>query len=165
MYWLNGLYLKNTIAEFVFPEPPEENGGRHKDDWQGYTSVECGWGKKWQRVAPTNHKKPEKWPHLTTVPECVDPRGCQEPPYRNDRIWGSYEDNPARTLEVGTIYWYECRRGVFDFQNGTLLSYIELRCINDEVGGGAPYWNPPYDHEFVPFPRCKILRKYLESNL
>ena len=89
-------------------------------------------------MAPPSHKKPELWPYLTTVPQCVDPRGCKEPPLRNDRIWGSYEDSKTKSLEVGTVYWYECRYGVFDFNNGTkdipstLLPYMELTCVNDD---------------------------------
>ena len=146
---------------FVFPEPPEEDGGRHKDKWESYTNVVCGWGKKFQRAPPENHPEPEKWPYQSFVPQCVDPRGCPDPPYRNERIWGSFEDSKDKSLEVGTAYWYECRSGQFDFQNGTLAPFIELKCVNDETGGGgAPYWSPPYDGENVPFPRCKLLRKY-----
>ena len=63
-------------------------------------------------------------------------------------------------LQVGTIYWYECRKGFFDFNNGTLKPYMELRCVNDETGrGGAPYWSPPYDGINVPFPKCTVLCK------
>ena len=125
-------------SEFVFPEPPEEVGGRPKKDWDRTAFAECGWNNQWQRMAPPSHKKPELWPYLTTVPQCVDPRGCKEPPLRNDRIWGSYEDSKTKSLEVGTVYWYECRYGVFDFNNGTkdipstLLPYMELTCVNDD---------------------------------
>ena len=64
-------------------------------------------------------------------------------------------------FQVGTIYWYECRKGFFDFNNGTLKSYMELMCVNDETGlGGAPYWSPPYDGINVPFPKCTVLCKY-----
>ena len=103
---------------------------------------------------------PEDWSWPDTLPECIDPRGCKEPPFRNDRIWGSYEDSKLKSLEVGTVYWYECRKGMFDFRNGTIVPYLELKCVNDETGLGAPYWFPPYEHDVVDFPRCKILRKY-----
>ena len=42
--------------EFVFPEPPEELGGRPKKKWEAITSVECGWDNKWQRMPPSSHK-------------------------------------------------------------------------------------------------------------
>ena len=42
--------------EFVFPEPPEELGGRPKTKWEAVTSVECGWNNKWQRMPPDSHK-------------------------------------------------------------------------------------------------------------
>ena len=42
--------------EFVFPEPPEELGGRPKTKWEAVTSVECGWNNKWQRMPPESHK-------------------------------------------------------------------------------------------------------------
>ena len=40
--------------------------------------VVCGWENQWD--------PPE-------LAGCVDPRGCKLPPPRNDRIWGSYEDD------------------------------------------------------------------------
>ena len=147
--------------EFVFPEPKEEDGGRPKEKWEMFAELECGWGKEFIRSVPRSHKTPEKWPRLNKMPACVDPRGCKDPPYRNDRIWGSWEDSKDKLRDVGTIYWYECRKGWFDFENGTLIPYMELKCVNDETGGGgAPYWDPPYEHDTVDFPKCTLLRKY-----
>ena len=42
--------------EFVFPEPPEDQGGRPKSKWEAVASVECGWNNKWQRMPPDSHK-------------------------------------------------------------------------------------------------------------
>jgi len=43
---------------------------------------------------------------------------------------------------------------------------LELKCVNDETGlGGAPYWDPPYEHDVVDFPKCKVLRKYKEVTM
>ena len=66
-----------------------------KADRSPEMEVKCGWGKQWD--------PPE-------VPKCVDPRDCPKPPARNDRIWGSYEDDGPST-EIGSVYWYECREG------------------------------------------------------
>lgn len=131
--------------EFVFPEPPEEEGGRPKSKWEQFAYIECGWENQFVRPPPASHKKPEDWPWPHTLPECVDPRGCKNPPPRNDRIWGSFEDSKKKSLDVGTVYWYECRKGMFEMPDGSLQSYLELKCVNDETGlGGAPYWDPPY---------------------
>ena len=71
----------------------------------------------------------------------------------------SYEDYPEPDLEVGALYWYECRRGWFEFTNGSKVQQIDLKCVNDPYGG-PPYWIPPYDHDANPFPKCVLLRKY-----
>jgi hypothetical protein len=47
---------------------------------------------------------------------------------------------------------------MFTFSNGTALPYIILTCVNAE-GGGAPYWNPPFDYDVNPFPECKLQRE------
>ena len=36
--------------------------------------------------------------------------------------------------------------------------YIVMECKNDPTGG-APYWDPLYDHKISPFPSCITLRK------
>lgn len=71
----------------------------------------------------------------------------------------SYEDYPEPDLEVGALYWYECRRGWFEFTNGSKVQQIDLKCVNDPYGG-PPYWIPPYDHDANPFPKCVKLGKY-----
>lgn len=114
-----------------------------KSNWQPTFDVECGWANQWN-------------PPIVTG--CVDPRGCQAPPNRTSRVWGSYEDTYGST-DVGMMYWYECRKGVFEFPNGTRQGSIDLVCVNDPFGG-SPYWIPPYDHDANPFPPCVILRKY-----
>ena len=114
--------------------------------------VACGWENQWD--------PPE-------VSGCVDPRGCKLPPPRNSRIWGSYEDlhkDRENPLDVGNVYWYSCRTGGFEMYGGTIVSHIELTCINDPTGGSSPpYWDPPYDHVFNPFPKCVPMRKYWYS--
>ena len=35
-----------------------------------------------------------------------------EPPYRNERVWGSWEDDDVKSKEVNTVYWYQCRAGM-----------------------------------------------------
>ena len=69
--------------------------GVPKKDWISTLEVKCGWANHWE---PPN------------VYGCVDPRGCEPPPPRTERIWGSYEDTFGST-EVGNTYWYECRDG------------------------------------------------------
>ena len=127
---------ENTIYRFPNKDVP-------KDEWVDTFDVVCGWENQWDPPV---------------VPGCVDPRGCQEPPLRTDRIWGSYEDTYG-SLEVGSLYWYECRKGVFEMQDGTQKQSIDLICINDP-NGGPPYFYPPYEHDTNPFPPCVILRKY-----
>ena len=51
-------------------------------------------------------------------------------------------------------------------KDGTLVTFIELTCINDPTGGSSPpYWDPPYDHDTNPFPKCVPLRKYRRISL
>ncbi len=45
------------------------------------------------------------------VSGCIDPRECPLPPSRTDEIWSSYEDDESKSLDVGTVYWYQCRTG------------------------------------------------------
>ena len=66
-------------------------------EWANQFTVKCGQGKKWDPPA---------------VPECKDKRTCHEPPPRNDRIWGSFEDSVEKNLAIGSTYWYTCRNGI-----------------------------------------------------
>ncbi len=136
---------ENSIYRF-----PQDESITPKKDWSDQLTVVCGWENEWDP------------PYIQG---CVDPRGCQPPPARTDRVWGSFEDSPFGFLDVGTVYWYECRRGVFELTNGTQLQYIDLTCINDPYGG-PPYWEPsgkipPIDGDANPFPNCVLLRKYI----
>jgi len=58
------------------------------------------------------------------------------------------------------VHRYSCRKGMFVYSNGTTVAYITLTCIN-AVGGGAPYWDPPYDNDINPFPTCQVLGEWL----
>jgi hypothetical protein len=69
-----------------------------KSQWKPTLQVKCGWNKAWDP------------PSLIG---CVDPRGCQPPPPRNGIIYGSFEDDDAKSVEVGARYWYSCRYGMF----------------------------------------------------
>ena len=140
-------FFQPFVIVYVFPEPPVEEGGRPKEQWTGIKEIQCGWAKKWD-------------PPM--LPECTDPRGCPPPPPRNDRIWGSFEDDWEKNLDVGAVYWYACRKGVFQYIDETIVEFIDLTCINDP-SGGKPYWDPPYEHGTVPFPNCVILREYLDT--
>ena len=84
---------------------------------------------------------------------------------RNERIWkGQYGGDDFGPLDVGKTYWYECRNGVFRFNDGHQESYINVTCINDPDAtpwrSEPPFWNPPYDHLYNPFPECFIPGKY-----
>ncbi len=120
-----------------------------KSAWSSTLQAKCGWGPSWE-------------PALVTG--CVDPRGCPPPPPRNSIYWGSYEDSPTKSLDVGTTYWYSCRAGLFAMPNGNLVSYIDLTCVNAD-GGGAPFWNPPYDYDVNPFPECQNQGESKFSNI
>ena len=75
----------------------------------------CGWENQWD--------PPE-------LAGCVDPRGCKLPPPRNNRIWGSYEDDYKKRenpLDVGNVYWYQCRQGGFEMKDGTLVVFEFLK--------------------------------------
>ena len=48
---------------------------------------------------------------------------------------------------------------MFTYSNGSAAAYITLTCVN-AVGGGAPYWDPPYDGDVTPFPPCQKQREY-----
>ena len=39
-----------------------------------------------------------------------------EPPFRNERVWGSWEDDELQSKEVNTVYWYQCRSGICNIQ-------------------------------------------------
>ena len=138
--YLDGESVRYTCDNAIYRFPQE---GIAKEDWLSTLDVKCGWANQWD---PPN------------VYGCVDPRGCEAPPERTNRVWGSYEDTYGPT-EVGDMYWYECREGQFEFTNGTTTQYIDLTCKNDDTGG-APYWVPPYDHDGNPFPKCVKLGKY-----
>ena len=51
---------------------------------------------------------PTYWPCFR-IPSFI--QHFREPPLRNDRIWGSWEDDEAKSKEVNKVYWYECRAG------------------------------------------------------
>jgi len=106
--------------------------------------MKCGWAKQWDPP---------------TLLGCIDPRGCEPPPSKTDDIYGSYEVSDTKPLDVGTTYWYSCRAGLFRLGPENYSAYLELSCINDP-NGGPPFWDPPYDHNIIPFPPCEILRKY-----
>ena len=144
------------FEEYVFPEP---DGGRPQKYWEGTAVVECGWGKQYQWALPMDHHQPDKWPYPQTLPECKDPRGCPVPPLTTDLIWGSYNTSKTKSLEVGAMYYYVCKDGMFLLPNGTFIPHLELTCINEQSGYGAPNWSPPYDHENVPFPPCQVMCK------
>ena len=86
----NNESLYNLLDDgFVNKEKPQK-------EWVNKMSVRCGKGKKWDPPS---------------VPECKDKRECQEPPLRNQRIWGSFEDSHTKKLSIGSTYWYTCRNG------------------------------------------------------
>ena len=68
----------------------KDDDQKDKTQWSRTLDVKCGWEKQWD-------------PPI--LPPCVDPRGCPLPPSRNDRIWGSYEDDPIKSIDVGAVYW------------------------------------------------------------
>ena len=143
MKYQDGESVTYTCLNDIYRFPQEDN--TPKDQWENTLDVVCGWENQWD-------------PPI--VPGCVDPRGCELPPPRNERIWGSFEDtNGLGSLDVGSSYWYECRDGVFEDTDGIQKPFIELFCVNDPYGG-PPYWFPLYDHDINPFPKCVVVRKY-----
>ncbi len=58
--------------------------------------------------------------------DCVDPRGCLTPPLRTATIWGSFEDSATQGLDVGSLYWYSCRSGLFELGENNYSSYIDM---------------------------------------
>ena len=80
-----------SFPVYVFPVE-----GVPKEEWVGTLDVKCGWAQEWDPPV---------------IPSCIDPRGCQDPPVRTDRVWGSWEDAEEPIKDVGTVYWYECRKG------------------------------------------------------
>lgn len=91
------LILSNPSSVYRFP-----NYSVPKTNWQTSLQVKCGWAKTWDPPS---------------VLGCVDPRGCQPPPARTSEVWGSYDDDEAKSLEVGVKYWYSCRAGMFQVIN------------------------------------------------
>ena len=100
------------------------------------------------------------------MPECVDPRHCYPPPKRNGIVWGSFEDDPTQSLEVGASYWYSCRNGSFlvdeetalrlkspNFKANQTLEFIDITCSKSD-DGGQPVFMPFFHHTFYPFPPC-----------
>ena len=141
--YLDGETVRYTCENSVYRFA--KNDGTPKKDWKDTLDAVCGWENTWD--------PPE-------IAGCVDPRGCKVPPARNDRIWGSYEDTYG-SLEVGNTYWYSCRDGAMEMKDGSLVTHIDLTCINDPTGGSSPpYWDPPYDHDTNPFPNCVKMCKY-----
>lgn len=133
-----------------------------KEEWRNTLEVRCGWAKQWD--------PPE-------VPECVINRGCSMPPHSNDIIYGSFDSDSLKSLDVGAHYWYSCRSGMEILISSNLrlsqyaiefpgafglgdetLDYIELTCKIDPKTK-APFFDPPYNHKFNPFPPCIIERK------
>jgi len=146
--YLDGEVVTYTCSNSVYRFPLHD--GTPKEDWTDSLDVVCGWDSKWN---------PQE------VYGCVDPRGCKEPPITNERIWkGQYGGGDFGPLDVGKTYWYECRKGVFKFKDGHQESYINVTCINDPNAtpwrSEPPFWNPPYDHLYNPFPECFLPRKY-----
>ena len=116
-----------------------------KSIWSSTLEVKCGWGQAWDPP---------------TVVGCVDPRGCKDPPKRTAEVWGSFEDSPTKSLDVGTSYWYSCRAGLFLMGKDNYSSFIDLKCINDP-SGGPPIWDPPFDNFINPFPDCVNIRELI----
>jgi hypothetical protein len=136
----NFIILLSLILVEKFPDSTISD----KSKWSSTLEVKCGWGKAWD---------PPK------VLGCVDPRGCKVPPLKTNEIWGSYDDSPTKSLDVGTTYWYACRAGLFMYSENNFSSFIDMKCVNDP-SGGPPVWSPPYDNFIIPFPECANLRKF-----
>ena len=86
--------IRYALIYFTVKYFPDSS--KNKTDWSQTMTVKCGWNKKWDPPS---------------VPDCVDPRICLPPPPRTERIYGSYENDPVKSLEVGATYWYACRNG------------------------------------------------------
>ncbi len=143
---LHPVYLKCLLNYFsiFFTVYRFPNFSLLKSEWCSKVEMKCGWAKQWDPP---------------TLLGCIDPRGCEPPPSKTDDIYGSYEVSDTKPLDVGTTYWYSCRAGLFRLGPENYSAYLELSCINDP-NGGPPFWDPPYDHNIIPFPPCEILRKY-----
>jgi hypothetical protein len=131
------------VENLVYKFPDDSISDKSK--WSSTLEVKCGWGKAWDPP---------------TIIGCVDPRGCKDPPKRTDEVWGSFEDSPTKSLDVGTSYWYSCRAGLFYLAENNYLSFIDMKCVNDP-SGGPPVWNPAYDNFIIPFPDCVNIRKLI----
>jgi hypothetical protein len=101
----------NTTISIIFQSLnlgfrfPFEN--LNKTDWPSTIEVKCGWGKAWDPP---------------TVPGCKDWRGCPLPPSRTAEIWNSFDDDESKSLEVNSMYWYQCRSGLFQVNQNYLIS-------------------------------------------
>ena len=84
-------WLEHDNFPFVSVYRFKDDSVKNKELWSRTLDVKCGWEKTWD-------------PPI--LPPCVDPRGCPIPPPRNDRIWGSYEDDLVKSIDVGAVYWY-----------------------------------------------------------
>lgn len=83
--------IKKFSPEFRIPIAFED-----KSTWSSSMQVKCGWNKKWEP---------------SSIPGCVDIRGCDEPPLSNEKIMASYDFDPFQSLEVGATYYYSCLHG------------------------------------------------------
>ena len=153
MKYLDGEVVTYTCknSEYRFPQ----HDGTPKEEWKESIDVVCGWNNKWEPSEITG---------------CVDPRGCKEPPGKTDLIWMAPYKDDYGPLEVGKTYWYECRYGIFELNNGKLVPYINLTCINDPnatpLRSEPPYWEAQlqgyttFDHLYNRFPKCVTPGKY-----
>jgi len=128
----------SSFSAYKFP-----NASMSKANWTNLMKVTCGWGQVW---------------NPPVVPGCVDTRGCPRPLPSTMEVYSSFATDPLKILDVGMKYWYSCRVGKFILPNATLVSVIELTCINDP-NGGTPIWDPPYDAVVNPLPFCYVARK------
>ena len=106
---LDKFYKSSSVYRFP-------NYSLPKTEWKTNLQVRCGWAKTWDPAS---------------VLGCVDPRGCQPPPPRTSEVWGSYDDDEIKSLEVGIKYWYSCRAGMFQvtrFESDHRFSPWDLDC-------------------------------------
>ena len=100
-----------TFSIFFHPVYKFPNFSLPKSEWRQTLDVSCGYGKQWDPP---------------TILGCIDPRGCQPPPPRNNILYGSYEESVTKPLDVGSVYWYSCRAGLFHVGTGNFSAFIEV---------------------------------------